>query len=185
MAGPAGPDRAGPGRARESVRRRKYRGSLRPRSHRSQGPIGPKAPSVPQDVHGSPPGIPGNPYMLFIYYFLIDSLKQSSSIAPSISSTASKHTSSTAPSIIDHHRFNTFDSMEFHWNSTGSNGIPLNPMEFHWIQWNSNGSNGIPLGPMEFHSVQWSSIGSIHWNFIGSDMSLFQLSTRWTRSRLT
>merc|ERR1711953_1206299 len=26
----------------------------------------------------------------------------------------------------------------------------MDPMEFHWIQWNSNGSKGIPLEPMEF-----------------------------------
>ena len=27
-------------------------------------------------------------------------------------------------------------------------------MEFHWIQWNSIGSNGIPLDPMEFHGEE-------------------------------
>ena len=40
-----GPGRAGPGI--DKTTRRKYRGSLRPRSHRSQGPIGPRVPSVP------------------------------------------------------------------------------------------------------------------------------------------
>ena len=47
--------RAGPGI--DKTTRRKYRGSLRPRSHRSQGPIGPKVPSVPPryPTQGIPP----------------------------------------------------------------------------------------------------------------------------------
>merc|ERR1711953_580954 len=48
-------------------------------------------------------------------------------------------------------------------NSIGSNGIPLDPMEFHWIQWNSIGSNGIPLDPMEFHWQKDRQVGQKPW----------------------
>ena len=36
------------------------------------------------------------------------------------------------------------------WVQSGFIGIPLDPMECHWINWNSIGSNGSPVDPKEF-----------------------------------
>merc|ERR1711953_700060 len=127
-----------------------------PRSHRSQGPIGP--PRYP--TQGIPPkgSLGTHIWYGYIHMDISSGIIQwhwNKSVARSflqrlsISSTLSHNDPPTAPSIIDCHRSSTFYSMEFHWiqwNSIGSNGIPLDPMEFHRIQWNSNSNSKLEVG---------------------------------------
>ena len=68
------PARAGPGldkRTRRIYPRRKYRGSLRPRSHRSQGPVGPAKGSMdtPQGSQGT--HVTGNRCNFLNWLFLL------------------------------------------------------------------------------------------------------------------
>merc|ERR1711953_1443332 len=64
-------------------------------------------------------------------------------------------------------------------NSIGSNGIPLDPMEFHWIQWNSIGSNGIPLDPMEFHWQKDPQVGQKPWQLARAFPKLAASLPQW------